>query len=139
MAQVKVIRIIRLIALFILPFSILSAQETEREGKKKIEILHTDLMANRGDMRQLLGNVRFRHKETYMTCDSAHFYPGRNLVEAYSKVHIFKGDTLHLYGEYLLYDSEAEFAYVTDSVLLIDNDTRLYTNHIEGQRKAGQS
>jgi len=131
MAQVKVIRILRLIALFILPLSILNAQETEREGKKKIEILHTDLMTNRGEMRQLLGNVRFRHKETYMTCDSAHFYPGRNLVEAYSKVHIFKGDTLHLYGEYLLYDSEAEFAYVTDSVLLIDNQTRLTTDHLE--------
>ncbi len=131
MDQVKVIRILWLIALFILPFSILNAQETEREGKKKIEILHTDLMANRGEMRQLLGNVRFRHKETYMTCDSAHFYPDKNMVEAYSKVHIFKGDTLHLYGEYLLYDSEAEFAYVSDSVLLIDNETRLTTDYLE--------
>ena len=131
MAQIKVIGILWLIALFILPFCILNAQETEREGKKKIEILHADLMANQGEMRQLLGNVRFRHKETYMTCDSAHFFPSRNLVEAYSKVHIFKGDTLHLYGEYLLYDSEEEFAYVRDSVLLIDRETRLNTDILE--------
>ncbi|MDT8401145.1 MAG: OstA-like protein [Bacteroidales bacterium] len=127
----QVIRLTILIALFILPASILNAQVTEPEGKKKIEILHADLMANRGEMRQLLGNVRFRHKETYMTCDSAHFFPNKNLVEAYSKVHIFKGDTLHLYGDYLLYDSEAEYAYVTDSVLLIDNETSLYTDYIE--------
>ncbi|MFO7852872.1 MAG: OstA-like protein [Bacteroidota bacterium] len=131
MAQVKVIRGTWLIALFILPLSIMSAQEAEREGKKKIEILHADLMANRGEMRQLLGNVRFKHKESFMTCDSAHFYPQKNLVEAYSKVHIYKGDTLHLYGEYLLYDSEAEFAYVTDSVILIDNETVLNTDYIE--------
>ncbi|HDZ41141.1 MAG TPA: hypothetical protein ENH59_05630 [Bacteroidetes bacterium] len=131
MAEVKVIRFIILIALFILPDSILNAQDTEPEGKKKIEILHADLMSNRGEMRQLLGNVRFRHKETYMTCDSAHFFPARNLVEAYSKVHIFKGDTLHLYGDYLLYDSEAEYAYVSDSVILIDNETSLYTDYIE--------
>jgi len=131
MAQVKRIKYVILIALFIISFSNISAQEAEREGKKKIEILHSDLMANRGEMRQLLGNVRFRHKESYMTCDSAHFYPNKNLVEAYSKVHIFKGDTLHLYGEYLLYDSEAEYAYVTDSVILIDNETTLYTDHIE--------
>ncbi len=131
MAEVKVIRYLKLIALFIIPFSTIYSQEAERQGKKKIEILHSDLMANRGEMRQLLGNVRFRHKESYMTCDSAHFYPNKNLVEAYSKVHIYKGDTLHLYGEYLLYDSEAEYAYVTDSVILIDNETTLYTDHIE--------
>ncbi|MBS0009799.1 MAG: hypothetical protein KFF49_00210 [Bacteroidales bacterium] len=127
----KVIRVIILITLIVLPFSFLYAQETDRPGKRRIEILHTDLMANKGDMRQLLGNVSFRHKETNMTCDSAHFYPSKNLVEAYSNVHIFKGDTLHLYGEYLLYDSEAEYAYVTDSVILIDNETILYTDHIE--------
>jgi len=127
----KVIRFLWLISLFILPHTLLTAQEAEKTGKKKIEILHADLMANQGEMRRLLGNVRFRHKESYMNCDSAHYYPGQNLVEAYSRVHIFKGDTLHLYGDYLLYDSEAEFAYVTDSVIMIDNETTLYTDQVE--------
>lgn len=126
-----VIRSSMLIALLILPLCLLQSQEPDREGKKKIEILHTDLMTSRGDMRQLLGNVRFRHKETYMTCDSAHYFPGQNVVEAYSEVHIYRGDTLHLYGEYLRYDSEAEYAYVRDSVILIDNETTLYTDQIE--------
>ncbi len=131
MAQIKVIRLLQLIVVFILSLKVLSAQEIERGGKKKIEILHSDLMTNQGEMRRLLGNVRFKHKETYMTCDSAHFYPNRNTVESYSRVHIFKGDSLHLYGDYLLYDSEAEFAYVSDSVVLIDNKTILYTDHID--------
>ncbi len=131
MAQIKVIRIFCLIALTFFPVFKSGAQNDEREGKKKIEILHTDLMTNQGEMRRLLGNVRFKHKEAYMTCDSAHYYPDRNLVEAYSRVHIHKGDTLHLYGEYLLYNSVDEYAFVSDSVVLIDNETTLYTDQVD--------
>lgn len=131
MAEVKVIDFIILITLFILPFSTVNAREIEIQDKKKIEIIHTDLMVNQGEMRRLLGNVKFMHNETYMTCDSAHFFPLKNLIEAYSKVHIYKGDTVHLYGEYLLYDSDTEFALVKDSVILIDNETTLYTDQIE--------
>jgi len=128
----KAVRIISLVVVIFLAPGILNAQVAEPHGKKKIEILHTDqMLTSKGEMRRLLGNVKFRHKETFMTCDSAHLYPDSELVEAYSKVHIYKGDSLHLYGEYLLYDSEAEFARVSDSVTLIDNQTILYTDHID--------
>jgi len=131
MAQIIVIRLVVLITILSVPFASSVCQQDSNEGKKKIEILHTDLMTGSGEMRRLLGNVRFKHKETFMNCDSAHFYPNKDFVEAYSSVHIFKGDTLHLYGEYLLYDSESEFAYISDSVILVDNKTTLYTDHID--------
>lgn len=131
MAEVNVIRLLVLIAASVLPLSLITAQEkTEDNAKKKVEIHHTDLMTNQGSMKRLLGNVRMKHKETFMTCDSAHYFEN-NLVEAYSKVHIYKGDSLHLYGEYLLYDANSEFAHIRDSVILIDNETTLYTNKID--------
>jgi lipopolysaccharide export system protein LptA len=137
MAQIKGKGIVFLISLFILTAGNAEAGEAAEGGetgpqdKKRIEILHSDLMVIQGDMRRLLGDVRFMHNETYMTCDSAHFFPVKNLIEAYSKVHIYKGDTVHLYGEYLLYDSDTEYALVRDSVILIDNETTLYTDLIE--------
>ena len=40
----------------------------------------------------------------YMSCDSAHYFPDKNQVTAFSKIHIEQGDTLDLYGDYLFYD-----------------------------------
>ena len=66
-----------------------------------------------------------------MYCDSAYYYKKKNLVKAYSKVHIEQGDTLDLYGDYLYYDGESARALVTGKVELIDKDTHLYTKEID--------
>ena len=54
--------------------------------------------------------VKFRHGEMYMTCDSAHFYDTQNSFKAYGKVHVWEGDTLHVYGDSLNYDGNLEYA-----------------------------
>ncbi|MCB8998925.1 MAG: hypothetical protein H6540_02495 [Bacteroidales bacterium] len=46
----------------------------------------------------MLGNVKFRHQDVFMSCDSAHFFPNLNILDAFSNVHIWRGDTLDLYG-----------------------------------------
>ncbi|MCD4770652.1 MAG: hypothetical protein K8R35_10855 [Bacteroidales bacterium] len=107
-----------------------SSQQTENSKKKKVEILHADEMIAEGTLKRLIGNVFLKHKKTLMTCDSAHYFETTNLVNAFSNVHIYRGDTLHLYGDYLIYDSDAESAELIDSVIMIDNDTYLYTDHI---------
>jgi lipopolysaccharide assembly outer membrane protein LptD (OstA) len=103
-----------------------------KSGKKKIEILNADLSIVNSklnkDLRRLLGNVRIRHNDISMKCDSAYFYEKKNQVEAFSKIHIEQGDTLDLYGDYLLYDGTEEKAYVTGDVELINNETHLYTD-----------
>ena len=87
-------------------------------------------MRSEGDFRRLIGNVALLHNEMYMNCDSAHYFERADLVKAYSNVHIHKGDTLHIYGEYLIYDSAIENAEMSDSVILIDKETTLYTDYI---------
>jgi lipopolysaccharide export system protein LptA len=82
------------------------------------------------DIHHLLGNVRLQDNDVKMWCDSAHFYPEKNQVEAYLKVHIQQGDTLNLFGDYLFYDGKSKIAFVKGNVELIDKETHLYTDSI---------
>ena len=116
--------------------SILQAQDNQGEKKKtrRIEILHADLWEVDEkidkDLQQLEGNVRLKHNDVFMSCDSAYYYQKKNQVRAFGKIHIEQGDTLHLYGDYLFYDGATEFAFVQGNVELIDKETHLYTNAV---------
>jgi lipopolysaccharide export system protein LptA len=107
----------------------------DRREEKKIEVLWSDeIIVNENidkDLQRLLGNVRVKHKEVLMSCDSAYHNRRLNQVRAFSKVHIEQGDTLDLYGDYLFYDGKEEIANVDGNVELIDKETHLYTNSIK--------
>ncbi len=62
-----------------------------------------DLMA---DGQLLKGNVRFRHDDAYLYCDSAYFFEQRNSFNAYGHVRIVQGDTLFIYGDVHYYVNE---------------------------------
>jgi lipopolysaccharide export system protein LptA len=104
--------------------------------RKKIELKNADVddmlkdPLTGKDIHHLLGNVRLLDEDVNMWCDSAYFYPDKNQVEAYSKVHIEQGDTLNLFGDYLFYDGKSKIAFVKGNVELIDKETHLYTDSI---------
>ncbi len=81
--------------------------------------------------KRLLGNVRFKHEDIYMTCDSAWYFSEENVVESFSNVHLWQGDTLDLYGDYLKYSGNNKMANVRENVILIDNENRLTTDYID--------
>ncbi len=110
------------------------AQNSEVK-KEKIELLYSDEVNIERDKEtgkdwyRLLGNVSLRHNEMDMLCDSAHFYPDKNSVNAYINIHIEQGDTLHMYGDELNYTGATEIAEMTGNVVLINKETFLYTNY----------
>jgi lipopolysaccharide export system protein LptA len=122
--------------LIILSFSSLIYSQTTGQNKKKrlIELIHCDSLGRDenygGDFKRLLGHVALRDRDNniLMFCDSAHHYPIAKKIRAFGKVHIKQGDTLDLYGNYLLYDGIAEKALIQGKVELIDKETHLYTN-----------
>ena len=105
--------------------------------KKKIDLRHADVdnierdKITGKDWHRLIGNVFMVHNAINMMCDSAHYFPDRNQVYAFSKIHIQQGDTLHIYGNYLFYDGGTEKAVMSDNVELIDRETHLYTNSVD--------
>ncbi len=113
--------------------SLLSGQDAP--GRRRVEILHSDSMRyERFDGRtrnRLNGNVNLKHNDLFMNCDSAWYYDDTNQVLAYSNIHIWQGDTLHIRGQYLTYNGNSRKAFLTDSVILSDNEMTLYTDKID--------
>lgn len=79
--------------------------------------------------------VKFRHGDMFMECDSAHFYDQENSFDAYGNIHMWRGDTLNVYADSLNYLGEDEhailYAYEGNTVKLINRDVMLETDIFE--------
>jgi len=128
-----------ILAAFLILLSVnLPAQENETRNRvrRRIDITNADTVyivrdkQTGKDWQRLIGNIRMKHNEIIMTCDSAHFYPDKNQVTAYNKIHIEQGDTLDIFGDNLFYDGVTEIAVLTGNVILVDKETKLFTNAV---------
>ncbi len=116
---------------------VIIAQEPQaKKVRNRIEILNADVDdiikdASGEEVHHMVGNIRIKHHDVLMFCDSANYSPAKQQFTAFVDVHIEQGDTLDLYGNYLFYDGVNETAFVRDSVELIDKETHLYTDAID--------
>lgn len=125
--------------LILFALSSISGQEkpVTQTGKRKIEVLHSnegidEIEKSTGRrLSRLIGDVSLKHNDIFMTCDSAHFYPGLNQIKAYSRIYMVQGDTMKLRGDSIFYDGATDTASVDGNVELIDKDTHLYTKSVK--------
>jgi lipopolysaccharide export system protein LptA len=89
---------------------------------------------NNPDIHVMRGNVRFRHDSAYLYCDSAYFYESDNSLEAFSNVRIEQGDTLSIYGKYLIYQGNLNLAKMRDDVRMENRNNTLFTDHLDYDR-----
>ena len=106
MVKIKYLLLL-LFILLIAPLILSQVTQTNRTGKKKIELIYADDQyieknpVTGKDMHRFIGKVHLKHNEIIMWCDSAHYSPDVNQVTAFSKIHIEQGDTLDLFGDFL--------------------------------------
>lgn len=104
-------------------------------SQRKIEILNTNSLVfekkKGADLRRLYGNVKFKHNDVIMFCDSAYFYARNNVFNAYSNVHIIQNAAFHIYADSLYYDGKMQYAKLRGKVKMIDGETTLTTNHLD--------
>ncbi len=118
--------------LIILVMLISAAVEGQEIKQIEINADYIEFDSNLGSgAKRLLGDVRFKHEDIYMTCDSAWYFSEENRVESFSNVHLWQGDTLDLYGDYLKYNGNTRMANVRENVILIDSENRLTTDYID--------
>jgi lipopolysaccharide export system protein LptA len=86
------------------------------------------------DVHIFRGNVRFRHDSTYLHCDSAYLYMTNNSLEAFSNVKIEQGDTLFIYGDYLIYEGNTSIAKMRENVRMENNNLTLFTDNFDFDR-----
>jgi len=121
----------------LISFDVLAQEPASRTpGRRRIDLIYADFgyfetdKKTGEDWQRLVGSVDLKHVEITMKCDSAHLFPGRNQVRAFSRIHIEQGDTLDIYGDHLLYDGATTVAVLSGNVELVDKETHLYTNAI---------
>ncbi|WP_175549953.1 OstA-like protein [Mariniphaga anaerophila] len=107
-----------------------SSQEKRRVDIEQADYLEADekIAAN---AQRLVGNVRIRHKDVLMWCDSAYTYTGTNRVDAFGNVHINQGDTLNLYAKKIFYNGDISLAQAYQDVKLINKSTTLFTDTLD--------
>ncbi len=88
------------------------------------------------DMQILKGNVRFRHDNAILYCDSAYFYQKANSLDAFSNVRIVQGDTLFVYGDFLYYDGNMRMARLRHNVRMENRKTTLTTDSLNYDRNS---
>ena len=107
----------------------------------RLEILNAELTAYDikigKDARKLIGDVRLKHEDVVMSCDSAYFYAGTGSVDAFSRVKVVQGDTLTLTGDLAYYDGETKIARVRKNVKLVNKDLSLDTDTLNYYRLDG--
>jgi len=111
-------------------FSTVNAQRKRKVDIKRADVLEYNqvIVAN---AQRLIGNVVLRHDDVMMYCDSAYSYDNRNEVDAFGSIHITRGDTLHLYGDFLNYNGDSRLAKVRKRVKLIDKTLTLSTDSLD--------
>jgi len=88
----------------------------------------------RPDVQVINGNVRFRHDNALLYCDSAYFYKKANSLDAFGNVRIVQGDTLFVYGDILYYDGNTKLARLRHNVRLVNRKTTLTTDSLNYDR-----
>lgn len=122
-------------ALLLSPF-LLSAQKVTKLEILNAELTAYDIKIGR-DARKLIGDVRLKHEDVTMTCDSAYFYAKSGSVDAFSRVTVLQGDTLSLTGDFAHYEGESRIARVRHNVELINKDVSLKTDSLNYYRNEG--
>ena len=104
------------------------------QDSKKIEIINADKTYANTDLHpdylRLVGSIIFKHNNSIMKCDSAHHFINNDIIKAFGNIKINQGDSIKLYGEKLIYNSQENEAILTKDVIFIDNQIQLTTNKI---------
>lgn len=114
--------------------------EYRRDSASRVRLEHADLLSFdaslQPDIQRLTGNVRFRHGNATMTCDSAYLNDVTQTFEAFGQVHMIQGDTVHLYARYLHYDGSTRLARLRQEVKLENTTTTVFTDSLDYDRVA---
>lgn len=128
------LRAIALLPTLLLLCSVVDAQSGNKKGGARVEILNADEWSFDERIapgaQRLRGNVRFKHADALMFCDSAYLYPDQRL-DAFGHVRITQGDTLEISGSVLHYNGNDRTARIEGGVMLRNPDMVLNTPSLD--------
>lgn len=121
-------------AAFALSSSLAGLSQETRIVDFDADVISRDPSIGNG-IKRLLGNVRMSHKNLTLTCDSAYLDETINQFKGFSRVHIIKADTLHVYAKNLDYDGQTELARLEGNVLMYNGKETLKAPRLDYNMK----
>ncbi|WP_372947529.1 OstA-like protein [Mariniphaga sp.] len=130
----RIFSIANMLFVFVLFFLFFPGYSFGQE-KKRVEIEQADYLEADENIapnaQRLVGNVRIRHQDVLMWCDSAYTYTGTNRVDAFGNVRINQGDTMNLYARKIYYNGDIREAMAYQDVRLENKNTTLFTDTLQ--------
>jgi lipopolysaccharide export system protein LptA len=103
-----------------------------------LEIQNAELLQGATGFERLLENVRMKHQNSLIYCDSAHFYRNENKAILYGNVRIVdQNDPITTSSRYAEYDGNTKIAKLRNNVVFKNESTTLYTDFLDYDRSTG--
>ncbi len=106
--------------------------EANRNNTSRVFLEHADRLekAETDSFLVLIGSVHFSRGAMQMYCDSAHYFPETESLDAFGHVRMEQGDTLFVFADELNYRDRMAILYGTPSapVKMINRDVTLITD-----------
>lgn len=101
-----------------------------------LEINQADLLLGANGFERLLGNVRMKHQNSLISCDSAHFFRGENNAKLFGNVRITDTkDPVVTTSRYAEYDGNTKIAKLRNQVVFTNQETTLTTDYLDYNRE----
>jgi lipopolysaccharide export system protein LptA len=119
---------------FFLVFLLFTGKVFAQEQIRQIEILHANTLRGESkgglEYRTLVGNVKIKHENVIMYCDSANDFSSERFFDAYGNIRIIQGENITLTGQILHYNLSSKVAEIEKNVTLRDGKFTLSTDKL---------
>lgn len=106
------------------------------QSSSLLEIRSADLLQGAKGFERLMGNVKMKHQNSLITCDSAHFFREENRAQLYGNVQITDEiDPVTTTSGYAEYDGSTKIAKLRKNVVFTNQETKLYTEYLDYNRE----
>lgn len=114
---------------------------TSAQERKQIEIEYApymDIVEDKPGATILTRNnssqVHVKHKGIELWCNEAIYYGNEDFIEAFGNVRVKQGDSINMTSKYVEYSGKTQLAYASGDVILIDPNSKLYTDILHFDR-----
>lgn len=118
------------LSLLFLPFL------SQAQSSSLLEIRSADLLQGAKGFERLLGNVKMKHQNSLISCDSAYFFRDENRAQLFGRVQIKdEEDPITTTSAYAEYDGSTKVAKLRKNVVFTNQKIKLYTEYLDYNRE----
>ncbi|MDO9551722.1 OstA-like protein [Rhodonellum sp.] len=115
-----------------------SPQGLFAQAGNMLEIQQAEVLLGARGFERLIGDVKMKHQNSLIYCDSAHFYRAENMAKLFGNVRIIdQKDPVTTTSRYAEYDGNTRVAKLRNKVVFKNESTTLYTDFLDYNRATG--